>query len=649
MTLQPALGISLSGGGLRAAAFSLGCLQALDHEHGVLEGPGCADYLAGVSGGSYTAAGVSLYVRSLQAPGQTRGPDRPFAADSPEARELAAGSDYFLRNGAGQLVDDIVRLVWQGLFELVCTTLWMASVVALAGMALSPFAPQDDRILVPFGVIGLVGFAFLLRWAVVAEPRRAPRPAPWVIGAIVVVGLTAPATALVRRLPFVQSPSWWWQHWPGVLLALAAAYVVLSVWFAIRWPRHQARRTPARVLLAAALELLHRVFVALLVYGLFLYIAVLPTHSWVGPLIAVGVTGVTSLVLLSGGFDASSPHHFYSAKISSCFGLTSPLDQPWSLDALLHLPLSALQRQADCPPSMWRPELDICAAVNRGRRLPPVASVVFTPTELAVHRPEGDVTVDTRVYEQLSMPVGGDRRVQRPALGLFRCVGLSGGAVAPSMGFMTVRAAQEILALLNIRLGRWMPNPANDMVRHLLTFPGPHGTLPGVREMLRELYGWHPSSSFFMYVTDGGHYENLGVVELMRRRCRTIVAVDSSASTSGAALDHSLRLAAGELGVQVVLEPDPHPLWSTGTIHYRDGETGRLLVVRVGVDAGTPANVRERGAAAAWRFPFTPTIDQLYNADKFQAYVDLGRSTTGRALASPQVRDWRLPARPSTP
>jgi hypothetical protein len=398
------------------------------------------------------------------------------------------------------------------------------------------------------------------------------------------------------------------------------------------------------VLLAAALELLHRLLVAAILLGICFYVAALPSHRWLGPAIAIVVIAVTGIGMFTGRYDANSPHHFYSSKVASCFGITSPLERPWPVDALLDLPMSALRPQPDCPPSLRRPELIVCAAVNRGRRIPPVASLVFTPRELVLHRAEGSVTVDALAYERLMMPSRGDRRLLRPALGLFRSVGLSGAAVAPSMGFMTVRAAQEILALLNVRLGRWMPNPAHGMVAHILSFEGPQPVVPGVREMLRELYGWHPSSSFWMYVTDGGHYDNLGLVELLRRGCRMIVAVDSSAGSSRRALEHSLRLAAGELGVVVDLEPDRHLLWSLGAVRYPDGSTGRLLVLRLGLDDGTPADVRERGRAAR-HFPSTSTLDQFYNAAKFQAYVDLGRSTTSRALVTDEIRAWGLPAR----
>jgi hypothetical protein len=57
---SPRIGIALSGGGVRSAAFSLGAIQALQEGRGLLKGPGRATYLSAVSGGSYTAAAFAM-------------------------------------------------------------------------------------------------------------------------------------------------------------------------------------------------------------------------------------------------------------------------------------------------------------------------------------------------------------------------------------------------------------------------------------------------------------------------------------------------------------------------------------------------------------------------------------------------------------
>ena len=54
----------------------------------------------------------------------------------------------------------------------------------------------------------------------------------------------------------------------------------------------------------------------------------------------------------------------------------------------------------------------------------------------------------------------------------------------------------------------------------------------------------------FFYVSDGGHWENLGLTELLRRRCTHIVAVDASGSASLADIGRAMAVARAELGVE---------------------------------------------------------------------------------------------------
>jgi hypothetical protein len=42
-----------------------------------------------------------------------------------------------------------------------------------------------------------------------------------------------------------------------------------------------------------------------------------------------------------------------------------------------------------------------------------------------------------------------------------------------------------------------------------------------------ELLGFTDDTQRFVYLSDRGHFENLGVYEMLRRRCRTIVAIDA--------------------------------------------------------------------------------------------------------------------------
>ena len=67
-----------------------------------------------------------------------------------------------------------------------------------------------------------------------------------------------------------------------------------------------------------------------------------------------------------------------------------------------------------------------------------------------------------------------------------------------------------------MRLGYWLGNPAGSMASASSpTF--------GLGYTLAELFGTTDSESAFVNLSDGGHFDNMGLYELVRRRCRYIV------------------------------------------------------------------------------------------------------------------------------
>jgi hypothetical protein len=96
-------GIALSGGGVRAAVFSLGVLQGLQCKRVV----DCADYLSTVSGGGYIGTALTLAM-------STNGGVFPFARDAddpgetPEVRHLRDNSRYLLQNGVSSAISALV-------------------------------------------------------------------------------------------------------------------------------------------------------------------------------------------------------------------------------------------------------------------------------------------------------------------------------------------------------------------------------------------------------------------------------------------------------------------------------------------------------------------------------------------------------------
>jgi hypothetical protein len=239
------------------------------------------------------------------------------------------------------------------------------------------------------------------------------------------------------------------------------------------------------------------------------------------------------------------------------------------------------------------------------------------------------------------------RARRRRDLTLPAAIAMSGAAVSPSMGKMTRRPLTFLMALANLRLGVWVPNPRwlgewnrDERLRNRNLRPRPS-------YLMRELFGLNRIGAKYLYVTDGGHYENLGLVELLRRGCTEVYCFDASGVGKGKAefqeLGEAIALARSELGVEIHFETDPEELapdkestlakkdLARGTISYPDGSGGTLIYVRNSITAKAPWDALAYHKADP-RFPHNPTVDQLYTDQKFEAYRVLGLRAGAEAV-----------------
>jgi hypothetical protein len=101
---------------------------------------------------------------------------------------------------------------------------------------------------------------------------------------------------------------------------------------------------------------------------------------------------------------------------------------------------------------------------------------------------------------------------------------ISGAAVSPNSGYSTLPGLALLMTLFNLRLGVWSGNPgaAGDKTCRLR---GPRFAL---RPLLSEAFALTNDRSKYVYLSDGGHFDNLGLYEMLRRRCRHIVISDAT-------------------------------------------------------------------------------------------------------------------------
>jgi hypothetical protein len=266
-------------------------------------------------------------------------------------------------------------------------------------------------------------------------------------------------------------------------------------------------------------------------------------------------------------------------------------------------------------------------------------------------------------------------------------IAISGAAVAPGLGSRTRLGNSLLLTLFNLRLGYWWDSGIEPSSRPGATVPrGARAVLaafakvsPVYSGLLSELLGRFPgTASRRWYLSDGGHFDNTACYELLRRKLPVIVLCDAGTDPDYALGDLSnlVRLARLDFGAEITFldateladEVDPSlgryiaPLEELGRvrpmervpraeaphaalarIRYRNGDEGRLLVLKPTLCGGEPLDVRNYGATHP-DFPHESTADQFFDDAQWEAYRRLGEHIAtcvlGMPSHGPETRRW---------
>jgi len=223
-----------------------------------------------------------------------------------------------------------------------------------------------------------------------------------------------------------------------------------------------------------------------------------------------------------------------------------------------------------------------------------------------------------------------------------RSMALTGGAFASAMGRQALGTTQALLVALNLRLGAWVPNPRfAEWFTDANTSPRVH-----LGYLVKELFGrYDPGRDPFVYVADGGHRENLGLVELLRERPDVVCCIDASGDRPGSfqTLKEAIALAAVELDIDIDIDLDrlravdgmlPPDCAAAGTIVYpltMGGGSGRLLYGRYQLSEAAAPALLQYGAAHP-PFPNYSTADQFLSDDEHVQLVALGEHLAARIV-----------------
>ena len=657
------LGVALSGGGIRSAAFCIGALQALD-AHEILEN---ADYLSTVSGGGY--AGVAVSSAMSQQDGVFPFKSRPNdVSDEPALGHVRDYANYLVPRGGKDLLKDltiIIRGLVTNLFFILPVILILASITVglhptSSSLAQSYFTvlPTNGHFAVTLSSLVLV-FLFYAGWALFVSLRKLATNefSGWIVTVawwllVVLAGIT-----FCELQPFVLNALYNAKHTGGligfigdrlgqIVVFLTPAMALVSLFskqigeFLKSDKKIDSKPDLVKRFISKAVSWAVALALPILiwmVYLLFCFWAIIPisgfnTPSWLlvltndyysasGPtrpdnshlIVAYFVTGIllmSSWLILEP--NANSLHRLYRDRLAKAFLFAPKLgDKP----AAEVMKIS----QLDC---RFAPYHLINAALNiqgspeanaRGRN----ADFFFFGPKYSGSR--SSKFMATKAFEKLDA-----------ALSLGAAVAISGAAVSSNMGSSSIRVLSPTLALLNLRLGYWLNNP---VVKEFY---------PNILYIGREIFSSLRPNGKWLYLTDGGHIDNTGLYELLRRRCGDIIVVDAEAdpTLSFRSFVNVQRHARIDLGVRINMSWDmiaatsfaarqpgaksargPH--CAIGEILYSDGGVGKLTYVKSSLSGDENVYVRDYARRRA-DFPHESTSDQFFTEEQFEVYRSLG-------------------------
>jgi hypothetical protein len=243
----------------------------------------------------------------------------------------------------------------------------------------------------------------------------------------------------------------------------------------------------------------------------------------------------------------------------------------------------------------------------------------------------------------------------------------SGAAVNPyaavaGKGATRTPLVSFMLAFFGVRLGYWVPNPSraspNPVTRWFLW---PNLLLPGIRQGI--LGSGFNTDARFLELTDGGHFDNTGLYELVRRACSTVILSLASAdpTQSMADLANAIERIRVDFGVYIYFEDmldGLHPCeansltsalersllisktgYAVGIIEYPNKQLGKLIVLKSSIIKHLPIDTIVY-ASQNGSYPNESTANQFFTEEQFEAYRESGYHIAKRMLADQGSALW---------
>jgi hypothetical protein len=392
--------------------------------------------------------------------------------------------------------------------------------------------------------------------------------------------------------------------------------------------------------------------------------------QWAGSspqLLGAGIILAFASLLLSRRVDVNdfSLHHFYRNRLVRCYlGASNPArtPQPFTgFDPNDDLPLKDLAANYPGPYPILNAAINITSGAELGYATRRAKSFVFTPLYCGydvIFPGDGQKRFKLENACELSFSKTELGRIAKSltlmsaddGIALGTAMAISGAAASPNMGYFTSPATGLFMTLFDVRLGWWM---GNSRFTPRWKSAGPTS---GLGYLVSELVAQSDQNKDYVYLSDGGHFENLAVYELIKRHCQVIVACDAGCDDSYA-FDDLLSLiekARTDFGARIEIDfskirpkdgRESECNFAVGDIFYdpqNPNDRGTLFYVKASLPPRQEKSAVNKNSLPddVWQysekhqtFPHQSTADQWFDELQFESYRALGQHI-GRAAAT---------------
>ncbi|MCA1511478.1 patatin-like phospholipase family protein [Bradyrhizobium sp. NBAIM01] len=240
-------------------------------------------------------------------------------------------------------------------------------------------------------------------------------------------------------------------------------------------------------------------------------------------------------------------------------------------------------------------------------------------------------------------------------MSLGTAVTISGAAASPNMGYHSSPSLGVLMTMFNVRLGMWAGNPGPEGAATFFR----QGPRPAYEPLFREAMGMTKATDPYVYLSDGGHFENLGAYEMIRRRCKYIMISDAACDPNYGYEDlgNLVRRVSIDFGVRIKFR---RPLDTSGKASPHKGEPCSLADIYYPDDGAAPPDLDDEAKAERRHgllfyvkpvlfgteptsviayfnqhpeFPHESTANQWFGETQFEAYRALGAFVMEEALS----------------